>query len=42
MLPEMSLPLVGWISLALLPALSALVASLTARITVMRNLRRML
>lgn len=42
MLPELSLPLLGWLSLALLPALSAMVASLTARFTVMRNLRRML
>lgn len=42
MLPEMSLPLLGWVSLALLPVLSALVAGLTARITVMRNLRSML
>lgn len=42
MLPEMSLPPLGWVSLALLPALSAAVASLTARFTVMRNLRRML
>lgn len=42
MLPEMSLPLIGWVSLGLLPVLSAAVASLTARFTVMRNLRRML
>lgn len=42
MLPEMALPLLGWVSLALLPLLSALVAGMTARITVMRNLRRML
>jgi len=42
LLPEMALPLLGWASLALLPVLSALVAGLTARLTVMRNLRRML
>lgn len=42
MLPDMALPLMGWLSLALLPVLSALVASMTARFTVMRNLRRML
>lgn len=42
LLPEMSLPIWGWASLALLPALSAFVAGLTARFTVMRNLRRML
>ena len=42
MLPEMSMPLLGWASLALLPVLSAFVAGLTARFTVMRNLRGML
>ena len=42
MLPEMRLPLFGWISLALLPLLSAVVAGMTARVTVLRNLRRMI
>lgn len=42
LLPDMSLPLLGWLSLAFLPLLSALVAGITARVTVMRNLRRML
>lgn len=42
LLPDMSLPLAGWLSLALLPLLSGLVAGLTARFTVMKNLRRML
>ena len=42
LLPDMSLTLAGWLSLAMLPLLSALVAGLTARFTVMRNLRRML
>jgi len=42
LLPEMSLPLAGWASMALLPVLSALVAGVTARVTVTRNLKRML
>ena len=42
MLPDLSLPLVGWASLAGLPLAAGLVAGLTARITVMRNLRRMI
>ena len=42
MLPDMTLGIKGWASLVALPVLSALTASLTARITVMRNLRRML
>lgn len=42
MLPDMSLPLLGWLSLVLLPGFSAVVASLTAHVTVLRNLRRML
>lgn len=42
MLPEMSLPLGGWLSLLGLPVLAGLVAGLTARFTVMRNLRRMI
>lgn len=42
LMPDMSLPLMGWLSLAVLPVLSALVAGFTARFTVMRNLRRML
>lgn len=42
LVPDLSVPLAGWLSLALLPLLSALVAGITARITVMRNLRRMI
>ncbi|MFC1673834.1 FtsX-like permease family protein, partial [Pseudomonadota bacterium] len=42
MLPEMRIPVLGWVSLALLPAMAALVAGVTARITVMRNLRGMI
>jgi len=42
MLPEVSLPLAGWASLAALPLASGLVAGLTARFTVMRTLRRMI
>ncbi|MBF0248779.1 MAG: hypothetical protein HQL36_12035 [Alphaproteobacteria bacterium] len=42
MLPGMALPLVGWLSLLVLPAATSVTASLTARITVMRNLRRMI
>lgn len=42
MLPDMSMPLAGWASLALLPLAAGLAAGLTARITVMRNLRRMI
>lgn len=42
LLPDISLPLVGWVSLGALPILSAWVAGMTARITVMRNLRGML
>jgi cell division transport system permease protein len=42
LLPDIQLPLLGWLSLALLPILSSMVAGITARRTVMRNLRRML
>lgn len=42
LMPDVSLPLLGWLSLGLLPVLSALVAGITARLTVLRNLRRML
>lgn len=42
MIPDMSLPLVGWVSLAILPLAAGLVAGLTARLTVMRTLRRMI
>ncbi len=42
MLPDMSLPPLGWASLLVLPLAAGLVAGLTARYTVMRNLRRML
>ncbi|MBL4613424.1 MAG: cell division protein [Magnetovibrio sp.] len=42
MLPDMSLPLAGWLSLAVLPLAAGLAAGFTARFTVMRNLRRMI
>jgi len=42
MLPELSLPIAGWVSLAVLPLAAGLVAGLTARFTVMRTLRRMI
>ena len=42
MLPDMSLPPLGWVSLLVLPLAAGLVAGLTARYTVMRNLRKML
>ncbi|MCW8914595.1 MAG: cell division protein [Magnetovibrio sp.] len=42
MLPDMSMPLAGWLSLIALPLAVGLVAGLTARITVMRNLKRMI
>jgi len=42
MLPNMELSVLGWASMALLPAFSAFAAGTTARFTVMRNLRRML
>ncbi|MBL4747701.1 MAG: cell division protein [Magnetovibrio sp.] len=42
MLPDMQMPILGWISLALLPTFSAFIAGVTARHTVMKNLRRML
>ena len=42
MIPDMSLPVVGWVSLAVLPLAAGLVAGLTARLTVMRTLRRMI
>lgn len=42
MLPEMSLPPLGWLSLAMLPLAAGLIAGLTARITVVRTLRRMI
>lgn len=42
MLPDMSLPIAGWVSLAVLPLAAGLVAGLTARFTVMRTLRRMI
>jgi len=42
MLPDIEMPLLGWVSLAVLPVLSSFVAGVTARHTVMRNLRRML
>lgn len=42
MLPDMSLPIAGWLSLAVLPLAAGLVAGLTARFTVMRTLRRMI
>ena len=42
MLPELSLPIAGWVSLAVLPLTAGLVAGLTARFTVMRTLRRMI
>ncbi|PCI41164.1 MAG: cell division protein [Rhodospirillaceae bacterium] len=42
LLPDIQMPLLGWVSLAVLPLLSAMVAGMTARHTVMRNLRRML
>jgi len=42
MLPELSLPIAGWVSLAVLPLAAGLVAGLTARFTVIRTLRRMI
>jgi len=42
MLPDMTLPVAGWVSLAALPLAAGLVAGLTARFTVMRTLRRMI
>jgi len=42
MLPELSLPIAGWVSLAVLPLAAGLVAGVTARFTVMRTLRRMI
>ena len=42
MLPDMSLPVAGWASLAVLPVAAGLVAGVTARFTVMRNLKRMI
>ncbi len=42
MLPDMSMPLAGWVSLIVLPLAAGLIAGLTARITVMRNLKRMI
>jgi len=42
LIPDISLGLLGWASLVILPLFSALAAGLTARITVMQNLRRML
>lgn len=42
LLPDIQMPILGWISLLVLPILSAFVSAVTARRTVMRNLRRML
>lgn len=42
MLPDMSMPMAGWIALGVLPLAAGLVAGLTARITVMRTLKRMI
>ena len=42
MLPDMALPPLGWLSLAVLPLAAGLAAGFTARFTVVRNLRRML
>ncbi|HEY9080238.1 cell division protein FtsX [Magnetovibrio sp.] len=41
-LPDLSMPVAGWASLAVLPLAAGLVAGLTARFTVMRTLRRMI
>ena len=42
LLPDIEMPVLGWASLLCLPLLSAFVSGVTARRTVMRNLRRML
>jgi len=42
MLPDVSLSVLGWVLLAVLPLAAGLVAGLTARVTVMRTLRRMI
>lgn len=42
MLPDMVLPLAGWVSLAALPLAAGIVAGVTARVTVTRNLKRMI
>lgn len=40
-LPDLSLPLTGWVAIALLPAAAAVLAMLTARLTVHRTIARM-
>ena len=40
-LPDLSLPLFGWVAIALLPAAAALLAMLTARLTVHRTVAGM-
>jgi len=42
MLPDLSLPLVGWLVLISMPIAVALIAMATARLTVMKTLRKML
>ncbi len=40
-LPDLSLPLTGWLAIALLPAAAAALAMITARVTVHRTIARM-
>lgn len=42
LLPRLELDLTGWIAVGALPLVSALIATLTARVTVVRTLRRIL
>ena len=41
LLPDLSLSVADWLLLALLPLATALIAMITARITVLRNLSRL-